>query len=90
MVTIGYCRHRPGRRSDGDEHRNGRRTAVRQAGAIVAVSGQRSVRPLLGLAHDLYDALVLLEPKDRARRIRLIDAIFGAPARDAEHRHGQP
>jgi hypothetical protein len=55
------------------------RTALRQAGAIAAVDGQRSIRRMLGLAHELYDALILLEPEDRARRIRLIDAIFGSP-----------
>lgn len=52
------------------------RTALRQAGAIAGVDGQHSTRQRLGLAHWLYDAMLLLEPSDRARRIRLIDAMF--------------
>ena len=64
------------------------RTALRQASAIAAVGGERSMRRMLGLAHEIYDALILLRPEDRARRIHLIDAIFGSPARGAEHRHG--
>ena len=55
------------------------RTALRQASAIAAVGGERSMRRMLGLAHEIYDALILLRPEDRARRIRLIDAIFGSP-----------
>jgi len=58
------------------------RTALRQAGAIVAVSGPHSFRQTLGLAHQIYDALIRLEPTDRARRICLIDAIFGSVACD--------
>ena len=64
------------------------RTALRQAGAIAAISGERSLRRMLGLAHGIYNALILLRPEDRARRIRLIDAIFGSPARGSEHRCG--
>ena len=64
------------------------RTALRQAGVIAAVSGERSLRRILGLAHEIYDALILLRPEDRARRIHLIDTIFGSPARGGEHRHG--
>jgi len=64
------------------------RTALRQAGAIAAVSGQRSVRRTLGLAHQIYNALILLEPEDRARRIQLIDSIFGPTASDPDHRCG--
>ena len=64
------------------------RTALRQASAIAAVSGQRSMRRVLGLAHQIYNALVLLEPEGRARRIRLIDAIFGSVPRSHEHRNG--
>ena len=64
------------------------RTAMRQAGAIAAVSGRHSFRQTLGLAHELYDALILLRPEDRARRIHLIDAIFGSRARGFERRRG--
>jgi hypothetical protein len=56
------------------------RTALRQAGAIAAVSGPYSFRRTLSLAHQIYNALIVLEPRDRARRIRLIDAIFGCTA----------
>ena len=56
------------------------RTALRQAGAITAVEGRYSIRQRLGLAHQLYDALLLLPADERARRIRLIDAIFTPPA----------
>ncbi len=52
------------------------RTALRQAGAITAVDGQHLIRQRLGLAHRLYDAMLLLEPDERSRRIRLIDAMF--------------
>ena len=38
------------------------RTALRQAGAIAAVGGERSMRRMLGLAHDIYDSLILLPP----------------------------
>ena len=65
------------------------RTALRQADAITAVGGQRSTRHMLGLAHKLYDALVVLDSSDRARRIRLIDDIFRSPVRDSMRRHGQ-
>ena len=64
------------------------RTALRQASAIAAVSGQRSMRQILGLAHQIYNALVLLDPEGRARRTRLIDAIFGSVPRGSEHRDG--
>jgi len=64
------------------------RTALRQAGAIAAVGGERSMRRMLGLAHEIYDAMILLPPEDRKRRVRLIDAIFGSPARDSYRRHG--
>jgi len=64
------------------------RTALRQAGAIAAVGGERSTRRKLGLAHEIYDALILLQPEDRARRIRLIDAIFGSAAPDPHPRQG--
>ena len=64
------------------------RTAMRQAGAIAAVSGPHSFRQTLGLAHEIYDALILLRPEDRARRIHLIDAIFGSRARGFERRRG--
>jgi len=66
------------------------RTALRQASAIAAVGGERSMRRMLGLAHEIYDALILLRPEDRARRIRLIDAIFGSPARGSEQGRGDP
>ena len=64
------------------------RTALRQAGAITAVSGHRSLRRTLGLAHAIYNSLILLEPEERARRIQLIDTIFGSAARASEHNHG--
>ena len=64
------------------------RTVLRQAGAIAAVDGGRPLREVLGLAHRLYNALVLLNPEERARRIQLIDTIFGSPVRGSEHRHG--
>jgi hypothetical protein len=66
------------------------RTALRQAGAIAAVDGRRPLREVLGLAHQLYNSLVLLNPEERARRIQLIDMIFGSPVRGPEHRHGHP
>ena len=65
------------------------RTALRQAAAIAAVSGERSMRRMLGLAHEIYDAMLLLRPEDRARRVRLIDAIFESPARGSAHRRGE-
>jgi len=52
------------------------RTALRQAGTIVAVDGRHSIQQRLGLAHALYDAMLLLEPEERVRRVRLIDAVF--------------
>lgn len=64
------------------------RTALRQAGAIAAVSGERSLRRVLGLAHEIYDALILLPPEQRARRIRLVDAIFRSPARGSKGTSG--
>ena len=62
------------------------RTALRQAGAIAAINGERSTRRMLGLAHQLCNAMFLLDPDDRARRIRLIDAMFAPPSRGSEHR----
>ena len=56
------------------------RVALRQAGAITAVDGKYSIRDRLSLAHQLYDAMLLLEPEERARRIRLIDSVFTPPA----------
>ena len=64
------------------------RTALRQAGAITAVSGERSLRQTLALAHAIYNSLILLEPERRARRIQLIDAVFGLATRGYEHRQG--
>lgn len=90
MVTTGYCRHPSGgdRKAMSTQTEEDMRTALRQAGVIAAVSGERSLRRILGLAHEIYDALILLRPEDRARRIHLIDTIFGSPARGSEHRHG--
>ena len=51
------------------------RTALRQAGAIAAINGERSTRRMLSLAQDLYHAMLLLEPDERARRVQLIDEI---------------
>ena len=66
------------------------RTALRQAGAITAVDGQHSIRQRLGVAHQLYDAMLLLEPDDRARRIRLIDAVFTPSAARSERERLDP
>ena len=63
------------------ETQDAMRTALRQAGAITAVEGPYSIRERLRLAHHLYDALLLLPPEDRARRVRLIDAIFTSAPR---------
>jgi hypothetical protein len=52
------------------------RTALRQAGALAAVDAQYFIRQRLGLAHRLYDAMLLLHFEERARRDRLIDAVF--------------
>ena len=90
MVTLSYLPHPASRASEAmsTEIEDDMRTALRQARAIAAVSGQSSMRRILGLAHQIYTALILLEPGDRVRRIRLTDAIFGCAARDSEHRHG--
>ena len=58
------------------------RIAIRQANAIAAIDGQVSLRQKLTLADDLYEAMIELEPKVRARRIRLIDTIFGRTCSD--------
>jgi len=93
MVTIGYSRHPCGNRPQrpmptktDDEMR----IALRQACAITAVGGQYSIRQRLGVAHRLYDAMLLLEPDDRARRIRLIDAVFTPSARAPEQTGRDP
>ena len=62
------------------------RTALRQAGAIAAINGERSTRRMLDLAHRLYIAMLLLEPDERAKRIRLIDSMFTPRGRGSEHR----
>ena len=62
------------------ETRDAMRTALRQASAIAAVDGQHSIRQTLRLAHRLYDAMLLMQPEERARRIRLIDTMFTPPA----------
>jgi len=66
------------------------RTALRQAGAITAVDGQYSIRQRLVVAHQLYDAMLLLGPDDRARRIRLIDEVFAPSARGSGRRRRDP
>ena len=58
------------------ETRDPMRTALRQAAAIAAVDGSYTIKQRLSLASDLYDALLLLPPGDRARRIHLIDMVF--------------
>ena len=58
------------------ETQDAMRAALRQASAITAVDGHYSIRQKLGLAHQLYDAMLLLQPEERARRIRLIDTMF--------------
>ena len=52
------------------------RTAIRQAGAC---SGrwERDAPADHRLANDLYEALIDLEPRARARRIRVLDDVFG-------------
>jgi len=62
------------------ETQDAMRIALRQAGAIAAVDGQHSIRQRLGLAHRLYDAMLALQPEERARRVRLIDAMFTPPS----------
>ena len=62
------------------ETQDAMRTALRQAAAIAAVDGRYSIRQRLSLAHQLYDAMLLLQPAERARRIRLIDTMFAPPA----------
>jgi hypothetical protein len=66
------------------------RTALRQAGAIAAVGGEHSIRKRLTLAHRLYDAMLLLEPVERARRVRLIDAVFTPSPPASERRRREP
>jgi hypothetical protein len=56
------------------------RTAIRQAGAIAALDRGISLRQTLSLANDLYDALIEMGPKERARRIRLLDTVLGHTA----------
>ena len=70
--TFRYYRHssRQERKDMTTEIEDEMRTAMRQAGAIAAVSGRHSFRQTLGLAHELYDALILLRPKDRGSRAR--------------------
>jgi len=68
------------------EREDDMRTALRQAGAIATLDGQRSVRRTLRLAHQIYNALITLTPAERARRIQLIDAIFGSAMRGSQHR----
>jgi hypothetical protein len=58
------------------EMQDAMRIALRQAGAISAVDGPCSIRDRLRLAHQLYDAMLLLQPPERARMIRLIDTVF--------------
>ena len=53
------------------------RTAIRHAGAIAALDRSATLRQTLNLANDLYEALIDLEPRARARRIRVLDAVFG-------------
>ena len=91
MVTHRHCVHpcctrKVERATMRTEREVEMRTALRQAGSIAAIGGQQSTRQILGLAHALYNAMILLEPGDRARRTRLIDAIFGRPARGREQR----
>ena len=64
------------------------RTALRQAGAITAVDGRHSMRQWLGVAHQHHDAMLLLEPDDRARRIRLVGAVLTPSGRSSEHLRG--
>lgn len=77
-TTAARRRHPHGWRRDDmhTETQDAMRTALRQAGAITSVDGPYSIRERLHLAHRLYDAMLLLDPEERARRIRLIDAVF--------------
>jgi hypothetical protein len=53
------------------------RTAIRHAGAIAAVDRSATLRQTINLANDLYESLIDLEPRARARRIRVLDDVFG-------------
>ena len=64
------------------------RTALRQAGAIAAVDGEHSIRKRFGLAHRLYNAMLLLDPGEPARRVRPIDAVF-TPASPTSEQKGR-
>lgn len=92
LVTIRYCGHPSGSRPPTMQPRTDHemRTALRQAGAITAVDGQHSMRRRLGVAHQLYEAMLLLDPQDRARRIQLIDSIFTQPRRGSGHSRRDP
>jgi hypothetical protein len=61
------------------------RTALRQANAISSFESQPSIRRTLILAHRLYDAMLLMTPDARTRRVALIDDVFrGASALQSE------
>jgi hypothetical protein len=62
---------------DSDFSEHDMRTAIRQAHAITSLAGGHTLRDTLNLADALYEAMVELAPRDRARRVRLIDAVFG-------------
>jgi hypothetical protein len=66
---------------DNNFSENDMRTAIRHAGAIAMVDRSSTLRETLNLANDLYEALIDLEPRARARRIRLLDDVFGLTPR---------
>ena len=53
------------------------RIAIRHAGAIAKLDRSATLRQTLNLANDLYEALIDLEPRARAQRIRVLDDVFG-------------
>ena len=53
------------------------RIAIRHTGAIAKLDRSATLRQTLNLANDLYEALIDLEPRARAQRIRVLDDVFG-------------
>jgi hypothetical protein len=90
MVTSRYFPHSSGMNRETKtmnvQSKDEMLTALRQADAIAAVDGEHSIRKRLGLAHRLYNAMLLLEPGELARRVRLIDAVFTPASRTSEQK----
>jgi len=66
---------------DNDFSEHDMRTAIRHAGAIAALDRSATLRQTVNLANDLYEALIDLEPRARARRVRVLDDVFGLTQR---------